>query len=98
MRWLTVDYIKRHSRIDYDCEDEELELYGNSAEETILNLLHRSYESLLFEYGQIPQSIVHATLELVDSSYQHRSPSEPTNLYMVPYGFDLKLKPYMILI
>ena len=31
MKWLTIEYIKQHSRIDYDCEDELLELYGEAA-------------------------------------------------------------------
>ena len=26
MKWLTLDYIKQHSRIDFTCEDAELEL------------------------------------------------------------------------
>ena len=43
MKWLT-DWIKKHSRIDFDCEDELLELYGNAAENGILRLLNRSWE------------------------------------------------------
>ena len=39
MKWLKIDYIKQHSRIDYDCEDGLLELYGESAEETVLNVI-----------------------------------------------------------
>ena len=42
MKWLTLEWIKDHSRIDFDCEDELLELYGASAEDTVLNVIARS--------------------------------------------------------
>ena len=35
MKYLTTDYIRQHSRIDFDCEDDVLELYGEDAEETV---------------------------------------------------------------
>ena len=38
MKWLTLDWIKQHSRIDFDCEDDLLELYGEAAEEAVLNV------------------------------------------------------------
>ena len=41
MMWLTIPYIKAHSRIEFDCENELLEAYGNAAEKAILNLLQR---------------------------------------------------------
>ena len=46
MKWLTLSLIKAHSRIEYDCEDSLLELYANAAEETVLNIVNRSYEEL----------------------------------------------------
>ena len=95
MKWLTLDYIKQHSRIDYDCEDALLELYGAAAEDTVLNYLNRSYQDVLSAYGDVPVAILHATLMLVDVSYQHRSPVTPTNVSVVPYTFDILLKPYM---
>lgn len=97
MKWMKIDYIKQHSRIDYDCEDALLELYAESAEATVLNYLNRSYEELIEAYGSVPQPVVQATLMLVDLSYTHRSPISQANLYVVPYTFDLLLKPYMIL-
>ena len=101
MRYLKIDYIKQHSRIDYDCEDALLELYGEAAEDTVLNYLNRgktpqkAYDSLVKEYGGVPAAIRHATLMLVDVSYQYRSPISPTNISVVPYTFDILVKPYM---
>lgn len=103
MKWLEIDYIKQHSRIDYDCEDALLELYAESAEEMVLNTLGRTYEDLLENFGidqpdgskHVPAAIVQASLMLVDSSYTNRSPISPTNMYQVPYTFDFLVKPYM---
>ena len=95
MKWMQIKYIKQHSRIDYDCEDALLELYASGAERTILNLLNRTFPSLLIEYGGVPEPIIEATLMLVEVSFQHRSPDAMTSLYHVPYSFDMKLKPYM---
>lgn len=94
MKWLTIDYIKQHSRIDFDCEDSLLELYGDAAEETALNLMNRTEDDLIEEYGKIPTPVMQATLMLVDVSYTHRSPISPASQIIVPYTFDLLIKPY----
>ena len=95
MKFLTVELIKKHSRIDYDCEDEVLELYGDSAEDAIFQLCRRSFGNFVKVWGGVPRAVVHAALMLVDWSYQQRSPVSSQNLSAVPYTFDLMLKPYM---
>lgn len=95
MIWLNICYIKEHSRIDFDCEDSLLELYGTVAEDTILKLINRTYDDLINEYGYVPPALIQASLMLVDVSYTYRSPVTPTNLSVVPYTFDILLKPYM---
>ena len=97
MKWLTLEDIKAQLRIepDFTEEDSLLIMYGESAENTVLNYLNRSYQDVIETYGKIPTDVVHATLMLVDASYQHRSPSSPQNMYYVLYGFDAKIKPYM---
>lgn len=97
MRWLDLEYIKAHSRIDYDCEDDLLELYADSAEETVLNMLGRTYENLIEECGEVPAPVKQAALMLVDLSYKERSPISPQQLYAVPYTVDVLIKPYMVL-
>lgn len=87
--------------MDLDCEDDLLELYGDSAEETLAQYLNRGknsdemIESLTEQYGKIPAPLYHAGLMLVDISYQYRSPVNPTNVSVVPYTFDILVKPYM---
>jgi uncharacterized phage protein (predicted DNA packaging) len=95
MEYLTIELIKHQLRIDSDCENDLLEFYGRSAEQTVLNHIGRTYMDLIMEYGEIPDNIIHATLMLVDNSYKHRSPVEPTNLSAVPYTFDSMLMNYI---
>lgn len=95
MKWLTIDYIKQHSRIDFDCEDGLLELYGNAAEDALLNLCRRSMEDLMEKYGEVPAPLHVAALQLVENWYTNRVPDTALNLSSVPYAFDLLVKPYM---
>lgn len=95
MKWLTLEYIKAHSRIDFDCEDDLLQFYGSAAEDTILNVCGRTYDDIVEEYGEIPPALRQAALMLVDHSYQQRGPVSAQSLYTVPYTFDLLVKPYM---
>ena len=103
MKFLTLDYIKQHSRIDYDCEDDLLGLYGDAAEGVLAQHLGRGktvdemVDNLTEEFGEVPAAIMQAALMLVDTSYQYRSPVNNTSIYTVPYTFDLLVKPYMIL-
>jgi hypothetical protein len=98
MKWLKLDYIKQHSRIDFDCEDALLELYGESAEETVLDITRRTYEEIVEKWGTkekpVPAKIIHASLLLVELSYTQRSPVSPQNLYY-NRTFDMLIKPYM---
>lgn len=101
MKFLTIDYIKQHSRIDFDCEDQLLELYGDSAELTLAQLLNRGKKvddmiaSLTEEYGELPATLYRAALMLVDESYNHRSATSPTPKIVKPHGFDIIVKPLM---
>lgn len=97
MKYLTLEAIKRQIRMEQDFHDEDewLEETGEAEEEAMLNLLGRSYEDLIETYGKVPPTIVKSTLELVDISYQHRSPVSQQNMYLVPYTFDMRVKPYI---
>ncbi len=96
MKWLSIDFIKKHSRIDFDCEDSLLELYGDSAEETILDITGRTYEELVeIGGGKIPAKLYQAALLLVDNSYNQRSAISNQQLYNVPNGFDFLVKNFM---
>lgn len=97
MKWLNLEQIKAQLRIEPDFHDEDtlLEMYGESAEEVLLNYLNRSYEDIIEVYGHIPAPLRHASLMLVDTSYQYRSPVSTQSMSIVPYTFDILVKPYM---
>ena len=97
MKYLTIDDIKAHVRIDFDCEDAELELYGTGAEDTILYLCNRTYENLIGTYGEVPAAVRNATLLLVANSYEQRSPVSPQHYSPSPYTFEFMLKEFIVL-
>ena len=100
MKWLTLQQIKHQLQIepDFTEEDDMLELYGESAEETILQWCNRTFDDIIEKYGSVPSPIVHASLLLVGTSYQYREPTTSQNISIVPYGnIDTRIKPYMIL-
>ena len=98
MKFLNFDQIKAQLRLDDAQATEEydlLELYGDAAEEMVLNTCNRTITDIFEEYGMVPKALVQAGLMLVAQSYLHREPASPQNLYAVPYAFDLLLKPYI---
>lgn len=95
MKFLTLEYIEQHSRIDTSCETDILTLYGEAAEATLLNYVGMTYAEITEKYGEMPTPLVQAALMLVDVSYQHRSPVSPQNMSIVPYTFDILVKPYI---
>ena len=103
MKFLTIDKIKQQLRLDCTCEAELLEAYGNSAETTLAAYIGfmdennlPSVDKMLEAYGgTMPAPLVQAALMLVDTSYQFRSPVSAQNMSVVPYTFDLLVKPYV---
>ena len=103
MKFLTIDKIKQQLRLDCTCEAELLDMYGNSAETTLAAYIGfvdennvPSVDKMLAAYGgTMPAPLVQAALMLVDLGYQHRNPTSIQNLSIVPYSFDLLVKPYV---
>lgn len=97
MNFLTLEQIKQQCRIelDFTMEDERLTSYGTSAEDTVLQVVAMDYGEVIEKYGAVPENLKNAALLLVDTWYQHRSPVEALSLSIVPYTFDLLIKPYM---
>ena len=97
MKFLDLKQIKAqlHIEPDFTLEDDNLKLYGDSAEQVIFNLCRRPYEDFIETYGEIPKDVVHAALLLVTASYEHRSAVSMQNLSIVHYSFDTLIKPYV---
>ena len=96
MKWLTLERIKQQLRIEQDFHDEDESLMdmGEVAEDSILELLNRSYEDLYEVYGRVPAPVRHASLLLVDSLYQFRGKDLAQQTHDNP-SFSILLKPYM---
>lgn len=98
MKFLTFQEIKAQLRIDDEQATEEhdlLEMYGESAEDAILDLCCRSYTDVVETYGGVPVKLKHAALLLVDHFYQNRGVASQQSLASVPYSFDILVKHYM---
>ena len=95
MKFLTIDKIKQQLRLDCTCEAELLEDYGNAAEEVVLDTIGLTYDELVEKYNGIPERARRAALMLVDHWYQYRSPVADRTMSVVPYTFEILLKPLM---
>lgn len=96
MKWLEIDYIKAHSRIDYDCEDSLLELYAEDAENTVLHLIRRTLDNVKDMHdGEVPPELYHAALLLTDTSYEHRNPQTQAQLHSVENSFNFIIAPFI---
>ena len=97
MKFLTFDQIKAQLRLDDQQaldEHDLLVLYGEAAEEMVLNSCNRTMEDIVELYGMVPKALVQAGLMLVAQSYQYRESVSPQNLNAVP-GFEMQVRPYI---
>lgn len=98
MKFLTFDQIKAQLRLDDAQAEEEktlLEMYGESAEDAVLEIIRRPLINVILTYNGLPKRLIQVTLLLVDEWYQHRAAAEPGALSPVPYAFGFMLKPMM---
>ena len=97
LKWLNLDAIHQHCRIDFNCEDAELEQMAMTAEQAILDLTRRTYENFIDTYGRIPDPIFNASLLLVQSLYNTRDAEEQRDSKEIAFGFSFMVKNYMVL-
>ena len=98
MKYLTFEQIKAQLRLDDEQAELErtlLEMYGESAEEAVLEIIRRPLIDVILTYNGLPKRLIQVTLLLVDEWYQHRAAAEPGALSPVPYAYDFMLKPMM---
>ena len=97
LKWLSIDAIHAHCRIDFACEDAELEQMGIAAEQAILDLTRRTFDNFIDTYGRIPDPIYNATLLLVQSLYKNRDAEDQRDSKEIAFGFSFLVKNYMYL-
>ena len=98
LKWLTIDAIHDHCRIDSNYEDAELEQYGKAAEQAIINVTRRTFENFIDTYGRIPDDIFVATLELVQDQYDNRNSSDSQQRHSAIYNFEMLVKNYVSIV
>jgi hypothetical protein len=98
LKWLSLDAIHAHCRIDFNCEDAELEQYGKAAEQAIINVTRRTFENFIDTYGRIPDDIFVATLELVQDQYDNRNSSDSQQRHSAIYNFEMLVKGYVSIV
>ena len=97
LKWLNLDAIHQHSRLDFNCEDAELLQMGIAAEQAILDLTRRTYANFIDTYGRIPDPIFNASLLLVQSLYKNRDAEDQRDSKEIAFGFSFLVKNYMYL-
>lgn len=97
LKWLTLDAIHQHCRIDFNCEDAELLQMGMAAEQSILDLTRRTFANILDTYGRIPDPLFNASLLMVQSLYKNRDAEEQRDSKQIAFGLEYMVKNYMCL-
>ncbi len=97
MKFLTFNQVKAQLRLDdtqAELERDLLEMYGESAEDAVLNVCNRTITDIFETYRTVPSGLVVAALLLTDDMYNHRGTISPTSVYHLP-TFDINVKPYI---
>ena len=97
LKWLTIDAIHQHCRIDFNCEDAELLQMGMAAEQSILDLTRRTFANIIDTYGRIPDPLFNASLLMVQSLYKNRDAEEQRDSKQIAFGLEYMVKNYMCL-
>jgi len=97
MKWLTLEEVKQHLRVEHNYEDGIIERYATGAENGILKLCGRTYEEMLETFGEedVKSNLTTAALLLTEHLYTHRAAAENVTLDVIPYGIDFWVKPYI---
>ena len=97
LKWLTLDAIHQHCRIDFNCEDAELLQMAMAAEQSILDLTRRTFANIIDTYGRIPDPLFNASLLMVQSLYKNRDAEEQRDSKQIAFGLEYMVKNYMCL-
>lgn len=97
MRYLTLDNILMHCRLERGAEDDYITHLGETAEEMTEKYLNRTLEELAGENGTLPRSIENTCYMIVADLYRNREASSTMQLHPNPALLAL-LRPYKRLI
>lgn len=93
-----LELLKKHVRADdFDTDDEKLQVYLDAAEEQVILATNRTAEELLGlgRDGQLPASLVQATLLMAASWYDNAEGIQSVQMHEMPYGVSSLVKPFV---
>lgn len=102
LKIVTVEQIKAHLRIDVadTQEEQELIMIAEGVEQQAFQVMERSYDDLIVEYGAVPADIRLAVIGRIATHYQERGDEKElkrgTTVAMAPARWEailIKYKP-----
>ena len=95
----TLELLKKHVRADdFDADDELLDSYRESAEETVLREIGMGEEELEQSFGKVPAPLRQAVLLLAGFWYDHREAASGGQVAELPFAVRSLTLPYKRLI
>ena len=96
MAIVSKEYLKRWVRIDFDDEDEDLDLLLQDAEESIISWTGRTYDELLgINGGFFPKPLRRAIVLLASHWYNQREAVSTAQMNEVPYSIQSLVKRFV---
>lgn len=100
LKIVTLEELKAQMREDFDGEDDLIRLYGEAAEDAVIGATRRTLDELIdmgkAEGGEgFPARLKVAILMLAAHSHRNREPVAAVAQNVVPYAFDMYIKPYV---
>lgn len=85
-KYVTIEYLKEHSRLKYaDCTDEYLDLLLGAAEEKVkADLQVESLDGFCDDRGALAPDIKVAVLQVAAAFYENREATKPVQTYANP--------------
>lgn len=93
----SLELLKKHVRADdFDTDDLKLQLYLDAAEEQVIMATNRTADELLaMGGGQLPASLVQATMLMAASWYDNAEGIQSVQMHEMPYGVSSLVKPFV---
>ena len=91
LKIVTIEQIKAHLRIDVadTQEEQELTVIAEGVEQQAFQVMERSYDSLIVDYGAVPADIRLAVLGRIATHYQERGDEKE-----LKQGRTVAIRPY----
>lgn len=110
LKVVNIEELKQQMRVDFEEENEIIALYGEAAEDVVIKGTRRTLEELCRigyeeQTGEIapeelpdgnwfPVRLKLAVLMMAAHSYRNREPVASVGQNIVPYAYDVLVKPY----